>query len=68
MSFKEKSLLCIDCKKNFIFSAEEQQFHASRGFPNVPRRCPLCRERKKGERAREQNASEDYSPLGRYFR
>ena len=62
MSFAEKSLSCIDCKKNFTFTVDEQKFHASRGFINQPERCPSCRQTKRNERTREQNASEDYSP------
>jgi CxxC-x17-CxxC domain-containing protein len=67
MSFAEKSLYCIDCKKNFIFSIAEQEFHSSRGFPNVPSRCPSCHRAKANERLRDTNASEDYTPRRKTF-
>jgi|WetSurMetagenome_2_1015567.scaffolds.fasta_scaffold44817_2 CxxC-x17-CxxC domain-containing protein len=60
MTFAEKFLYCNDCKKQFIFSVEEQEFHASQGFPNVPKVCPSCRQTKRNERIRETNASEDF--------
>jgi CxxC-x17-CxxC domain-containing protein len=49
MSFADKLLCCIDCQKTFTFSAIEQEFHSSRGFPNEPQRCPSCRKAKKTE-------------------
>jgi CxxC-x17-CxxC domain-containing protein len=43
VSFQEKTLTCQDCGKDFVFSAEEQQFHAERGYVNPPKRCLDCR-------------------------
>jgi len=31
-------------RSEFTFSAEDQEYHASRGFTNEPKRCPTCRE------------------------
>ena len=42
MVFREKSLTCFDCGANFTFTAEEQEFFASKGFTNEPKRCPSC--------------------------
>ena len=50
MSFQEKSLQCSDCGTAFTFSAEEQEFFASKGYTNEPKRCPSCREARKAER------------------
>jgi CxxC-x17-CxxC domain-containing protein len=61
MSFAVKSLQCVDCKKDFIFSIEEQQLHASHGFVNAPGRCPPCRQTKKSGRIQNEDASEDYN-------
>jgi CxxC-x17-CxxC domain-containing protein len=61
MSFADKSLHCVDCKKIFTFSAQEQQFHAARGFPNIPVRCPLCRQARKSNSIKDENAGEDFS-------
>ena len=50
MSFQEKSLQCSDCGATFTFSAEEQEFFASKGYTNEPKRCPSCRQARKSER------------------
>ena len=50
MSFQDKSIQCSDCGVTFIFTAEEQEFFASKGYTNEPKRCPLCRQSRKSER------------------
>ncbi len=50
MSFQEKILTCVDCGKQFTFTVEEQEFFASKGFTNEPKRCPECRRIRKSER------------------
>ena len=50
MSFQDKSLQCSDCGATFTFSAEEQEFFASKGYTNEPKRCPSCRQKRKNER------------------
>ena len=50
MSFQDKSIQCSDCGTIFTFSAREQQFFASKGFTNEPRRCPRCRKTKRQQR------------------
>ena len=47
MGFTEKTLQCSDCGATFTFTVEEQEFHASRGYTNEPKRCPPCREAKR---------------------
>ena len=51
MSFVEKSLQCSDCSTSFTFSVEEQEFFAKKGYTNEPKRCPSCREAKRGQRS-----------------
>ena len=50
MGFEDKSLQCSDCGATFTFSAEEQEFFASKGYTNEPKRCPACRQARKAER------------------
>jgi len=50
VSYTDKSLTCVDCGAQFTFSAEDQEYHASRGFTNEPKRCPSCRQARKAER------------------
>ena len=46
VKFEDKELVCIDCDKRFIFSANEQRYYLSRGLIET-KRCPSCRERRK---------------------
>ncbi|HXG40406.1 MAG TPA: zinc-ribbon domain containing protein [Candidatus Limnocylindrales bacterium] len=41
--FQDRTLTCRDCSEEFIFSAGEQAFFASKGLQNDPARCPSCR-------------------------
>ena len=50
MSFQDKSIQCSDCGASFTFSAGEQEFFASKGLENVPKRCALCRAVRKTQR------------------
>ena len=49
MTYTEKSLVCSDCGKSFAFTTGEQEFFATKGFTNEPRRCPPCRSAKKAQ-------------------
>jgi CxxC-x17-CxxC domain-containing protein len=46
----DTTLTCRDCGQTFIFTGREQEFFASRGYDNVPGRCPNCRAARKAER------------------
>lgn len=47
MSYQDLTLSCADCGAEFVFTAGEQEFHASKGFTTKPRRCPKCRQARK---------------------
>jgi CxxC-x17-CxxC domain-containing protein len=51
MAFEEKQLACSDCGKNFAFTVEEQEFFATRGYTNEPKRCQSCRQTRRSERS-----------------
>jgi CxxC-x17-CxxC domain-containing protein len=38
----DKTLTCVECGSTFTFTAGEQEFFASKGYTNEPRRCPQC--------------------------
>ena len=38
----DKNLTCVECNTSFVYSADDQQFHASKGYTE-PKRCPSCR-------------------------
>jgi len=42
MSYTDRSLTCVQCGNEFNFSAEDQEYHAGRGYQD-PKRCPTCR-------------------------
>ncbi len=48
--YQEKTLTCQDCGQSFAFSAEDQQYHAEKGYANEPKRCPNCRQSRRSER------------------
>jgi CxxC-x17-CxxC domain-containing protein len=50
MSLQDKSLQCSDCGLEFAFTVGEQEFYASRGLQNEPKRCPECRRARKAGR------------------
>lgn len=41
--YQDRTLTCRDCSEEFIFSAGEQTFFASKGLVNDPQRCLSCR-------------------------
>ena len=49
MAYQDKSLTCSDCGAPFTFSANEQEFYASKGYTNEPKRCPACRQARKAQ-------------------
>ena len=64
MGFQDKSIQCSDCGTTFTFSAEEQEFFATKGYTNEPKRCPSCREARKAERY---GSSSSYRPQRQMF-
>jgi len=48
--YQDKTLVCKDCGKEFVFSADEQAFFAEKGFENEPGRCPACRAARRSTR------------------
>lgn len=47
--YTDKTMTCRECGKEFVFTAGEQEFYATRGFQNEPGRCPECREARKAQ-------------------
>ena len=45
--YEDKTLVCKDCGKEFVWTAGEQEFYASRSFENQPQRCKACRDARK---------------------
>ena len=49
---EDKTLVCKDCGKDFVFTAGEQEFYKEKGFENEPVRCPDCRRDRKQQNNR----------------
>ena len=49
-SAEDKSITCVDCGEEFLFTAGEQAFYRERGLTNEPTRCKNCREKRKAGR------------------
>ena len=43
MEFQDKTLNCVDCGTEFIWTAGEQLFFADKNFKNEPKRCKGCK-------------------------
>ncbi len=48
--YKDKTIKCIDCGTEFVFTAGEQAFYAEKGLTNEPKRCKPCRDKRKEEK------------------
>ena len=43
----DKTIVCRDCGKEFLFTEGEQAFYKEKGFDNEPVRCVECRRARK---------------------
>ncbi|MCY4653700.1 MAG: zinc-ribbon domain containing protein [Dehalococcoidia bacterium] len=50
MNYEDRTLSCVECSQPFTFSADDQAYHAERGFTNEPKRCPDCRQTRRAQR------------------
>ena len=44
MNYEDKNLTCQECGQTFVFTADDQSYHAEKGYTNEPKRCPTCRQ------------------------
>lgn len=49
MAYEDRTLTCVECGSEFTFTADDQEFHASRGYQE-PKRCPDCRRSRRDDR------------------
>jgi CxxC-x17-CxxC domain-containing protein len=49
VALSDKTLICADCGGEFVFTVGEQEFFASRGYVNEPKRCQSCRSMRRSE-------------------
>ena len=49
MSYEDRTLTCVECNESFTFSADDQQYHAEKGYENDPKRCTSCRQARRNQ-------------------
>ena len=47
---QDKTIVCKDCGKEFVFTVRDQEFYKEKGFTNEPARCKDCRIAAKAKR------------------
>jgi len=50
MDFVDRTLKCVECGKDFIFTAGEQLFFHDKQFSNDPKRCKDCKNKRSAQR------------------
>lgn len=50
-TYVDRVLRCRECGDEFVFSASEQAFYASKGLAHDPARCASCRAILRGQRS-----------------
>ncbi len=48
MEFQDRTLVCVECHQEFIFTAGEQLFYHDKNFKNEPKRCKACKTKRAG--------------------
>ena len=51
MAFEDRTLTCQECGQPFTFSADDQSYHAEKGYTNDPKRCLPCRQARRNDRS-----------------
>ena len=46
MEFQDRTIHCVDCGEDFIWTAGEQVFFHDKGLKNEPKRCKPCKQAK----------------------
>jgi NAD-dependent SIR2 family protein deacetylase len=54
----DKTLKCVGCGKNFLFTEAEQKFYEEKGFTE-PKRCKECRQERKRKGGIENGGKEE---------
>lgn len=62
MPYTDKTLTCQDCGASFTFTADDQEFFATKGYTE-PKRCVSCRQARKAERGGGSYAPREMHPV-----
>ena len=56
---QDKTIVCKDCGKEFVFTVRDQEFYKEKGFENEPKRCKECRIAKKEKQNKQETKEND---------
>jgi CxxC-x17-CxxC domain-containing protein len=59
MVYSDRTLNCVQCGNEFTFTADDQQYHASRGYQE-PKRCPACRAERRAQQGGSSSGGSSY--------
>jgi CxxC-x17-CxxC domain-containing protein len=57
-------LACEECGRQFVHTREKQEFYASIGLTNLPKRCPECREKRRNTNRQQRDQRRTPRPAG----
>src|SRR5260370_370320 len=63
-TLEDKTIKCVDCGADFIFTVGEQEFYREKGLTHFPTRCKSCREARKGQRGERPSGGGGQGPRG----
>lgn len=66
MEFQDKTLKCIDCGADFVFTAGEQLFFHDKQFKNEPKRCKACKQKRQAMLGANASAAGSGAPAATY--
>ena len=49
MLYQDRSIDCVECGNSFSFTADDQRYHAEKGYTD-PKRCSSCRQSRRAQR------------------
>lgn len=49
-TLEDRSIKCVDCGEDFVFTTGEQEFYRQHGLTHAPTRCKNCRENRKTQK------------------
>ena len=58
--YQDQARTCVDCGRQFVWTADDQEYFHRQGFTTPPKRCRECRHAKKAARGDDRNSG--YGP------
>jgi CxxC-x17-CxxC domain-containing protein len=56
-TLEDKTIKCVDCGEDFVFTVGEQEFYRQHGLTHAPTRCKHCRENRKTQKPGQHRAA-----------